>query len=235
VAISQTLADHAPRELKRRLLQPVHNSVDPEQFPFVGEKSDYFITLARVHPDKGQAIAVRLCQKLGYKLRLAGVVGSLVKPRQVLMELADPLSRYRSMVDFRYFSDRIFPYLDDDIQYVGDISGQHKMDFLSHARALLFPIQWDEPFGMAPIEALACGTPVIAMARGALPEIIQHGINGFLAHNEGEFEHYMQRVGEIDPAACRRSVEEKFSARRMAKEYIQRYKTAIRRKAKRKV
>jgi glycosyltransferase involved in cell wall biosynthesis len=228
VGISASLTARAPRELNRILMKPVHNGVDPAAFPFVSEKSDYFVTLARAHPDKGQAIAVRLCRKHGYKLRLAGVVASMTKPRQVLMELADPLSRFRSVTDFRYFSDYIFPYLDEHIEYVGDVSGQYKLDFLARAKALLFPIQWDEPFGMAPIEALACGTPVVAMARGALPEIIQHGVNGFLANTEEEFEDYMLRVGEIDPAACRRSVEEKFCANRMAKEYLQRYKSLLR-------
>ena len=230
VCISQTLAGNAPRGLRPLLLRPVHNGVDPTQFPFVSKKSDYFVTLARSHPDKGQGIAARVCSKLGLKLKLAGVVGSMNRPKQVMLELANPLSRYRSLIDFRYFSDEVFPYLDDTIEYVGDLSGQNKLDFLSHARALLFPIQWEEPFGMAPIEALACGTPVVAMARGALPEIIEHGVNGFLAKNEVEFEHYMLRVDEIDPAACRKSVEDKFSAECMAYEYLKRFNTAIKKR-----
>ncbi len=236
VCISHALADKAPRALRPVMLKPVHNGVDPAQFPFVSHKSDYFVTLARSHPDKGQGIAARLCSQLGYKLKLAGIVGSMNRPRQVILELANPSSRFRSLIDFRYFSDEIFPYLEEgEIEYVGDLSGQNKMDFLSHARALLFPIQWEEPFGMAPIEALACGTPVIAMARGALPEIIQHGTNGFLAHTEKEFAQYMKRVGEIDPAACRKSVEDKFSATCMAKQYLDRFETVLRKQAKRRM
>lgn len=231
VGISESLMRNAPRAVKRLALSPVHNGVDPEQFPFVSEKSDYFVTLARSHPDKGQAIAVRACFRLGFKLKLAGVVANMNKPRQVMMELANPLSPYRSLIDFRYFSDQIFPYLDNGhIEYVGDLSGQNKLDFLSHAKALLFPIQWEEPFGMAPIEALACGTPVIAMARGALPEIIKHGVNGFLAKDEEEFEMYMKRVDEIDPAACRKSVEDKFSAHHMAELYLKHYQTVAKRR-----
>lgn len=230
VGISQALMSTAPKELRRKMLKPVHNAVDPSQFPFRAEKSDYFATLARSHPDKGQAIAVQAARKLGVKLKLAGVVADLKRPRQVLMELANPLSRYRGIEDFRYFSDQIFPYLDEDqIEYLGDLSGQAKLDFLAGARALLFPIQWDEPFGMAPIEALACGTPVVAMSRGALPEIIKHGYNGFLAHTTREFMQYMRRVGEIDPANCRKSVEERFSAHHMAQEYLNRYKAILRR------
>jgi glycosyltransferase involved in cell wall biosynthesis len=232
IGISEALMRPAPRELKHMILKPVHNAVDPSQFPFLAEKSDYFATLARSHPDKGQAVAVQAARKLGVKLKLAGVVADLKRPRQVLMELANPLSRYRGIDDFRYFSDEIFPYLDEEqVEYIGDLSGQAKLDFLAGAKALLFPIQWDEPFGMAPIEALACGTPVIAIARGALPEIIQHGVNGFLAHTTREFMQYMRRVDEIDPAVCRRSVEERFSAHHMAREYLQRYKTILRRTA----
>ena len=233
VSISNTLAKYAPSTLRPLMLKPVYNGVDPAQFPFVTKKSDYFATLARSHPDKGQGIAARLCAKHGYRLKLAGVVGNMTRPKQVLLELANPLSHYRSLIDFRYFSDEVFPYLDDgDIEYIGDLSGQRKLDFLSHARALLFPIQWEEPFGMAPIEALACGTPVIAMARGALPEIIQHGVNGFLANNEKEFESYMARVGEIDPAACRKSVEDKFSADCMARQYLNRFETVLKKQAR---
>lgn len=232
VGISKALMRSAPRGLKRVALEPVHNGVDPSQFPFEERKSDYFVTLARSHPDKGQAIAVRAAFRLGHKLKLAGVVANMTRPRQVLLELANPLSPYRGLIDFRYFSDQIFPYLDTgNIEYVGDLAGQTKLEFLAHAKALLFPIQWEEPFGMAPIEALACGTPVVAMARGALPEIIEHGVNGFLANTEEEFEMYMQRVDEIDPEACRKSVEDKFSAHHMAEEYLKRYETIQKRRA----
>ena len=228
VPISQALMMNAPTALKSTFVKPVHNGVDPADFPYVTEKSDYFVTLARAHPDKGQGIAARLCYKMGYRLRIAGLVANMSRPKQVMMEIANPLSKYRGIIDFKYFSDEVFPFLDDgEIEYVGDIAGDNKLSLLSHARALLNPIQWEEPFGMAPIEALACGTPVIAMARGAMPEIIEHGVNGFLAKNEKEFERYMRRVDEIDPAACRKSVEDKFSAECMAREYLDRFEAII--------
>jgi glycosyltransferase involved in cell wall biosynthesis len=232
VGISNALMRDAPEALTPLILDPVHNGINIEEFPYEPEKSDYFITLARAHPDKGQAIAARLCTELGLKLKMAGIVAGLTRPKQLLLELANPLSSYRSIVDFKYFSDQVFPYLEPgQIDYVGDLAGQRKLDLLSHARALLFPIQWEEPFGMAPIEALACGTPVVAMARGALPEIIEHGVNGFLANSEDEFRDYMLRVDKIDPADCRRSVEERFSGERMAKSYIDRFMTAIQRQS----
>ncbi len=227
VPISKTLADAAPKELKRLMLPVVHNSVNVCDFPFVAKKKDYFLTLARFHPDKGQAIAVKACLDLGVPLKMAGGVGDLRRPKQILLELANPLSKYRTLADFRYFSDQIFPYLDETIESVGDVSGERKLGLVSNAKALLAPIQWEEPFGMAVIEALACGTPVIAMDRGAMSEIIEHGVNGYLVHNITELKKYMKRIDQIDPEVCRESVIRKFSARVLAKQYLQRYRYVI--------
>ncbi|MGH7237037.1 MAG: glycosyltransferase family 4 protein [Candidatus Saccharimonadales bacterium] len=226
--ISHAARNYAPPSFRRRLLEPVHNGIDPSQYKFRASKSDYFITLARFHPDKGQLQAIKACRSGSYQLKMAGIVGDMTRPKQVMLELANPLSTYRSLIDFRYFSDHIFPELDSQIEYVGNVSGAAKINFVNQARALLFPVQWEEPFGMAPIEALACGTPVIATARGALPEIIEHGVNGFLANNNREFQHYLKRIGDIDPAACRKSVEQKFSATSMAEKYLDRYRIVLR-------
>lgn len=229
ISISQAMNRDAPKNLLPLMLSPVHNAVAVGDFPYVVKKKDYFITLARFHPEKGQHIAVQACKKLGYNLKMAGSVGDITTKRKLLLELGNPLSPYRGLVGFRYYSDYIFPHLLENhfLEHVGEVAGKQKMDFISHAKALLFPIQWEEPFGMAPIEALACGTPVVSMDRGALPEIIQHGVNGFLAHNEKEFEYYMQRVGEIDPAACRKSIVDNFSDELMAGRYLAHYHTAI--------
>jgi glycosyltransferase involved in cell wall biosynthesis len=225
--ISKAMAANAPRGFKRRMVPVVYNTINVCDFPFVAEKDDYFATLARYSPDKGQAQAVRACLELNLPLKMAGAVSGITKHRKVLMELANPLSPYRGMTDFRYFSDKIFPYLDGLIENIGEVAGEVKMQFISRAKALLAPIQWDEPFGVTTVEALACGTPVVAMARGAMPEIIQHGVNGFLARSNAEFKKYIQRVDEIDPAACRASVERKFSARTIAKQYIDRYNKIV--------
>lgn len=229
VGISDALMRDAPREIKPHVLQTVYNAVDVRDFPYVEQKKNYFITLARFTPEKGQHIAVRLCHKLKYRLRLAGTIGDIETPRKLLLELANPMSKYRQNHEFRYYSDEILSYVvrNKRITYSGNMAGLKKKKFLSEARALLFPIQWEEPFGMAVIEALACGTPVVAMRRGAMPEIIEHGVNGFLADTEEEFAHYMQRVDEIDPADCRMSVKQRFSAEMMAKNYMQRYREII--------
>lgn len=230
VGISNALLRTAPTAIRPQILGAVHNAVELEAWPLETEKDDYFVTLARFTHDKGQDIAIRLCQELGVPLRMSGVVAGITNPRRLLLELANPLSKFRNMADFKFYSDKIFPELDAGmVDYVGNASNHDKVQLLSKARALLFPIRWDEPFGLAVIEALACGTPVIAMKRGAMPEIIQHGVNGFLAEDEAEFKHYMQRAGEIDPAACRQSVEDKFAAPVAAKRYLEIYQEAIRR------
>lgn len=231
--ISQAMANCAPPEFKKRMVPVVYNAVGVCDLPFIPKKDNYFVTLARFHPDKGQALALQACLELGYRLKMAGAVAGITRPRKVLMELANPLSAYRSIVDFRYFSDHIFPFLENgSIENVGEVAGDAKHTLIGRAKALLAPIQWEEPFGMATVEALAYGTPVVAINRGAMPEIIQHGVNGFLAKNMKEFKQYMQQVDQIDPAACRASVEKKFSARRIAKDYLQRYQSIVKKHQK---
>ncbi len=233
--ISDAMTATVPKNIKSHMLPAVHNAINPQHFPFVADKKQYFITLARFAPYKGQHIAVEAAIKLKKRLRMAGVVSDIASSRKLLLELANPLSSYRSDPQFRYYSDKILPSVlrYRYITYSGNLSGRRKMKFLSEAKALLFPIEWDEPFGMSVIEALACGTPVIAMNRGAMPEIIEHGVTGFLANDEDEFVKYMRRIDEIDPAACRASVEKRFSADAMAKEYVKRYEEVIRRHKRR--
>lgn len=231
VCISDALEAGAPKQIMSHMLPSVHNAVDVQNMPFVEKKKDYYITLARFTADKGQATAAKYAAKYKRRLRMAGTVAGIGTNQKLFFELANPLSRYRNNEEFRYFSDSILTYIlrSPRITYTGNLTGKQKAKFISEAKALLFPIEWDEPFGMAVIEALASGTPVVAMKRGAMPEIIEHGVNGFLAKDEKEFFEYANRVDEIDPAACRRSVEEKFSADAMAKAYLERYKEVIRR------
>ena len=229
VCISEAMGTDAPQQIKKHMLNPVYNSINLKEFPFKKEKRNYFITLARFTPYKGQHTAVKLARKLRKRLRMSGVVAGIGSNRKLLFELSNPMSKYRNNVEFKYYSDKILPYVlkYPSITYAGNMSGMKKMRFISEAKALLFPIEWEEPFGMAVIEALACGTPVVAMRHGAMPEILQHGVNGFLADSEEEFAEYMMRVDEIDPAVARKSVEKKFSAENMTNEYIQRYREVV--------
>ncbi|HET9006821.1 MAG TPA: glycosyltransferase, partial [Actinomycetes bacterium] len=124
--------------------------------------------------------------------------------------------------------DAVRPFEDGErIRWVGTVGGAGKDELVGRARAVLMPISWEEPGATAALEALACGTPVIATRRGALPEIIEHGRNGLLADDESQFAQLMLRAGEIDPAACRRSVEERFSAGTMAEGYLRLYRELL--------
>lgn len=229
VCISHAMAKAAPTAIKPHLLPAVHNAIDVSHFPFREKKKDYFITLARFTKDKGQAVAARFAAQQKQKLKMAGTVAGMGNKNKLTLELLNPMSDYRSNHEFRYYSDKILKYTIKyrNISYVGNLGGERKMNFLANAKALLFPIDWEEPFGMAVIEALACGTPVVAMRRGAMPEIIEHGVTGFLADTEAEFGEYMKRVGEIDPAACRAAVEKRFGANTMAASYIDRYEQVL--------
>lgn len=229
VCISEAMAKEAPKEIKPHMLPAVHNAIEIEKFPYVANKKNYYVTLARFTRDKNQALAAKFAAKHKKRLRMAGTVAGISSNRKLLFELSNPLSAYRKNEEFRYYSDKILPYVlrYPRITYSGNLSGNAKNKFLGEAKALLFPIDWEEPFGMAVIEALACGTPVIAMKRGAMPEIIEHGVNGFLAENEKEFFEYALRADEISPLRCRESVEKYFSAKAMAENYIERYRSII--------
>lgn len=233
VSISDAMRHAMPEELEQRhnMLDTVYNAVDTIDFPFVDHdgKKNYFVTLGGFSAEKNQGLAAQLCAKKKLRLRMAGPIVDIKTNQKLLAELANPMSKYRGDRNFRYFSDEVLPSLIKSpyVSYSGMVSGKKKMKFLSEAKALLHPITWNEPFGMVIIEALACGTPVIAMNRGAMSEIIEHGVNGFLAETEEEFSEYLDRIDEIDPAACRRSVKEKFSAEAMADGYIARYMEAI--------
>lgn len=229
--ISHAMAQNAPQEIRNNLLDAVHNAVVCDAFPLVSEKKNYYITLARFTKDKGQRTAAKFAAKYKKRLRMAGTVAGIGSNRKLLLELSNPLSKHRKNEEFRYYSDEILPYVlkHPRITYAGNLSGKKKTQFISQAKALLFPIEWDEPFGMAVIEALACGTPVVAMNRGAMPEIIEHGVNGFLADTEAQFFEYANRVDEIDPVVCRETVEKRFSAQLMAKTYLDRYHEVIER------
>jgi glycosyltransferase involved in cell wall biosynthesis len=193
--------------LRSRITGVVHHGIDVRDYPFAPEKGDYFVTVGRVCAVKGTAIAARLAREMGVKFRIAG-------------QVADS--------DIKYYEEQVLPLLvPGRVEFVGAASGPAKHELVGRAKAFLMPIQWDEPFGVAVIEALAYGTPVVAMRRGSMPEIIEHGVNGFLADSPEEFRGFMERVSEIDPAACRRSVQNRFSYQRMSRSYLELYETIL--------
>ena len=135
---------------------------------------------------------------------LAGPVAGYPDAAALAGALADPADPARGLGDVRYFQTEVEPHLDGStVRWVGSVGGAAKAELLRSARAVLFPLRWDEPGGTAVVEALAAGVPVVAMRRGVLPELVEHGVTGWLAGDEDEFVGYLSRVDELSRPACR--------------------------------
>jgi glycosyltransferase involved in cell wall biosynthesis len=230
--VSESQLAEAPENLRRQALGAVPLAVDLDQHPFVPDKGDYYLSLARITWNKGIDIAARLCKELGLRLVIAGPVAGLDDAEQLAEALADPDSPVREYPDVRYHQESLAPFIDGDrIRWVGTVQGREKRRLVGRARALVVPLRWSEPGGTAVVEALASGTPVIGLGRGVLPSLIEHGVNGFLADDERELADYLPRAGEIDPSACRRTVEENYTAPAMADAYVRLYDEVLERTA----
>jgi hypothetical protein len=187
----------------------VHNAIDPSEYSPITrreEKEDYLVDLARITPDKGQHLAIEMARRLNIRLVLAGKV--------------DGDGR-------RYFEEKIQPNLNGQIVWKENVEGKEKADLLAHARALVFPIQWEEPFGLAMIEAMVSGTPVIAIARGAASEIVEPGVTGWLAEDVDGMVAAYARLDEIDLKRCVEEARGRFGPKRMADGYLNVYERAI--------
>jgi glycosyltransferase involved in cell wall biosynthesis len=163
----------------------------------------YLAFLGRISPEKGPVPAIRIAQKSGIKLKIAAKV---------------------DRVDEAYFEDHVRPLLDDpNVEFIGEIDEQQKSEFLGNAKALLFPINWPEPFGLVMIEAMACGTPVVAFPRGSVREIIENDLTGFIVEGEAEAVAALRGIDRLDRRAIRHRFEQRFSSRRMAHDYLKLY------------
>jgi glycosyltransferase involved in cell wall biosynthesis len=182
----------------------IYNAIQVEAYPFRAEKEDYALFLGRFNEDKGAHNAIHIARQAGIPLRMAGKV--------------DPGA------DTEYFEAKVKPHIDGEtITFEGEVGGQHKDELLAGARFLLFPIQWEEPFGLVMTEALACGTPVVATAVGAAPEVVEDGEAGVLV-GAGQWDEMVAaiesgRLDDIDPHRCRDHVEERFSVETMLDGY----------------
>ena len=182
----------------------VHHGLPPDLLRFEPGPGEYLAFLGRISPEKRADRAIAIATACGWPLRIAAKVDA---------------------VDREYFERHIRPLLDHPlVQYVGEIGDAEKSAFLGGARALLFPIDWPEPFGLVMIEALACGVPVIAFAGGSVGEVIEHGVTGFVVENVEEAVEAARRVDRIDRRACREAFDRRFSVRRMASQYVQIYR-----------
>jgi glycosyltransferase involved in cell wall biosynthesis len=183
------------------------NGVDLDAYPFCARRGDYLLFLGRIDPTKGPHHAIAAAREAGLPLAIAAKV-------------REPCER-----DF--FERAVRPELGDGIDYVGEVGHDEKVRLLHGARALLFPIDWEEPGAVVLLEAMACGTPVVATRRGCVPEMVVDGRTGFVVGEPREMAGALERIEEIDPAACRAHVQASFSAERLLRDYEAVYEEAL--------
>jgi glycosyltransferase involved in cell wall biosynthesis len=184
-----------------------HNALDFSVYPFKPTRGEYLLFLGRLSPDKGAHRAIAVAMETGLPLKIAG-------------KKQDPK-------ELTYFHEFVEPHLVDGIEYLGEVSHGEKVELLQNARATLFPIEWEEPFGLVMIESMACGTPVIATRYGAVPEVIESGRSGVIVDDYRIIPAALEDADKLDPYDIRRYVEEEFSPERMVRDYMRAYERAI--------
>ncbi len=194
----------ADRHPALRYAATIHHGIPLEDFPFDPAGSDDLLFFGRIHPDKGADAAIVAAKASGRALNLYGIVQ-----------------------DGGYHDRAVAPHLDARIRYYGPVGGAERLRALGGARALLHLIAFDEPFGLSVVEAMACGTPVIATRRGSMSELIEDGVTGFLVDTPEQAVDAIARAGEIDRAACRASIAARFGVDRMADDYIALYRRIL--------
>lgn len=194
----------ADRHPALRYAATIHHGIPLADFAFDATGSDDLLFFGRMHPDKGAAEAIAVAQATGRRLNLYGIVQ-----------------------DQGYFERDVQPHLNDRIVYHGPVGGEARIKALGSARALLHLINFDEPFGLSVIEAMACGTPVIAVRRGSMPELIADGVTGLLLDSAEEAASAVDRAATLDRAACRAAIEAGFSVEAMADQYIALYRRIL--------
>ncbi|MCD6262641.1 MAG: glycosyltransferase family 4 protein [Deltaproteobacteria bacterium] len=179
----------------------VYHGIDISRFTFQPRTGEYLLFFGRIHNDKGAREAIRIARASGMKLVMAGIIQ-----------------------DRQYYEKEVEPFIDGtNVIYVGSVGPEKRDKLLGNAYALLHPINFNEPFGLSVVEAMACGTPVIAFNRGSMPELITPGVNGFLVNDENEAVNALLDVPKIDRSLCRKVVEERFTSDRMVRDYIEVY------------
>jgi glycosyltransferase involved in cell wall biosynthesis len=202
VAISAAQARREPMAN----ISVAHHGLPIDEYLFREQKDDYLAFLGRIAPCKGAHLAIEVARRAGLRLKLAGEI--------------QPLFR-------GYWEDHVEPHVDGDrIEYVGEADRACKNRLLSGARALLFPIQWDEPFGLVMIESMACGTPVLALPGGSVPEVVRDGVSGWVCRDVEEMAE-RARTLRLDSQTCRSWMVRHFALERMVDRYIEIYATAL--------
>ncbi len=196
---------NADRNQDLDYIKTVYHGIDLQQFKFYEQAGDYLLYFGRIHPDKGTVEALEIAQRSGIKLVMAGIIQ-----------------------DQDYFDTRVAPFIDgENIVYFGVANPVQRDQLMGNALALIHPINFHEPFGLSVVEAMACGTPVIAFNKGSMPEVIDDGKSGFLVKDVQEACSVLPAVPSLDRHYCRRWVEDRFSWDRMIKDYIQLYEEIL--------
>jgi glycosyltransferase involved in cell wall biosynthesis len=205
--VSISDSQRAPlRDLRLNWAGRVYNGIPLDHFPFRPDRGTYLIFLGRICPEKRPDWAVEVARRSGMPLKVAAKI--------------DP-------VDQDYWRDEIEPlFRANNVEFVGEVNEQEKAALLGGAYATLFPIDWPEPFGLVMAESLACGTPVIALDRGSVPEVIEHGVSGFICPSIEEMAAAVPRVADLSRADCRRRAE-RFSQAAMADGYESVYRRLV--------
>ncbi len=184
----------------------VYNGVDLERFAYSDTHDDYLLVAGRIVPEKGIKEAVSVAKQTGQRLL---IIGPTYSDHQA------------------YFDAHIKPHLDERVLYLGLLEQEHLIKYYQKAKALLFPVQWEEPFGLVMTEAMSCGTPVIALRRGAVPEVIDHGKTGFVVDSITEMVAAVDKLDQIDRQTCRTYIERRFSTEKMVNDYADAFRTAL--------
>ena len=183
------------------------SAIDLDAYPFAPRRGEYLACLGRMSAVKGAGHAIAVAKALGMPLKLAG--------------------KMHEVAEREYFTREIAPHLGDGVEYLGEVTHEEKVRLLQGARCTLFPIEWEEPFGLVMIESMACGTPVAAVRRGAVPEVIDDGVSGIVVDDVADLADAVARADAIAPEACREHVEEHFSDRRMVRRYLDAYRLLL--------
>jgi glycosyltransferase involved in cell wall biosynthesis len=204
-SVAYIAISNADRHSELDYIRTIYHGIDPKDFILRSQKEDYLLYFGRIHPDKGANAAIEIARQAGYSLKMAGLIQ-----------------------DENYFNVQIKPHIDGNrVEYLGNAGPEVRNKLLGGAMALLHPIYFEEPFGLSVIEAMMCGTPVIAFARGSMPELIIDGVSGYLANNIAEAVNAVEKLKTIDPLACRQHACRNFSRERMIDDYIGAYKTVL--------
>jgi glycosyltransferase involved in cell wall biosynthesis len=187
------------------------NALDFSLYPVKPHRGDYLLFLGRMSPDKGCHRAIDVAVTAGLPLKMAG--------------------KRRERPEREYFDQYVRPHLNDQIEYLGEVTHGEKVELLQDARATLFPIEWEEPFGLVMLESMACGTPVVATRYGAVPEVIEDGRSGIIVDDYREMASALERADALDPLELRAICEDRFSPERMVEDYLAAYRDALARAA----